>query len=486
MRTKLQQLLLAAALVPAVGLPSVGRAADFTWNNTGTTLWSAGTWSGAGAFPNGASDNILTPAAYGRADLDGDYTVGNFTFGTSSSPVTASWQVVAQNTAALRKFEVTGALTLGPNAATSGIDLIFRNTTAGQLSLKLNSIDTAGRLFFGQNEGGPLTKLEVTGLTNITAGLLAVTSTDATFGEVRLSQAVPEVETIFRVNNYRTSSSNYGVTIAGLSGNGTVQGTNAAASQTVIGTLKINTLASTSYSYAGKFVDGIGAGTNRLVVVKTGDGVQEFSGSASTYSGGTIIQAGTLLVTNSAGSGLGVGAVSVANGGTLGGNGFIALGGSSSIIVAEGGTISPGTSTIGTLTLDGGTTSGAILSLASGSGFEFKLGAGNTSDQVAFWNYAGAQDFVLGGDVSIDFSGAQAGTYTLFSFFSDNGVTATASGILSGFNVASFTGLDGYDVSFDYGSSDITLTLSAVPEPGTIVLVAVGLLFLVVRKRVVA
>ena len=68
---------------------------------------------------------------------------------------------------------------------------------------------------------------------------------------------------------------------------------------------------------------------------------------ANTYSGGTTVSAGTLLVNNPAGSGTGTGAVAV-NGGTLGGTGTI----SGAVTVNNGGTIAPGTaSAIGTLTL---------------------------------------------------------------------------------------------------------------------------------------
>jgi autotransporter-associated beta strand protein len=51
-------------------------------------------------------------------------------------------------------------------------------------------------------------------------------------------------------------------------------------------------------------------------LTKTGTGILEVSG-ANTYAGGTIISAGTLLVSNSTGSGTGTGAITVTNSGTL-------------------------------------------------------------------------------------------------------------------------------------------------------------------------
>ena len=65
---------------------------------------------------------------------------------------------------------------------------------------------------------------------------------------------------------------------------------------------------------------------------KAGDGVLVLSGS-NTYVGGTAVSAGTLLVTNSLGSGTGFGAVTVDLGATLGGNGIIAPAADANIIV---------------------------------------------------------------------------------------------------------------------------------------------------------
>ncbi len=80
-------------------------------------------------------------------------------------------------------------------------------------------------------------------------------------------------------------------------------------------------------------------------LTKTGLGSLQLT-KASSYSGGTILTAGALLVNNPSGSGTGSGDVTV-SGGTLGGTGTI----SGVIIVNSGGTISPGTS-LGTLTLN--------------------------------------------------------------------------------------------------------------------------------------
>lgn len=80
-------------------------------------------------------------------------------------------------------------------------------------------------------------------------------------------------------------------------------------------------------------------------LAKVGLGTMSFN-AANTYSSGTILVSGRLLVNNLAGSGTGTGEVSVI-GGTLGGTGTI----TGAVTVNSGGTIAPGAS-IGTLTLN--------------------------------------------------------------------------------------------------------------------------------------
>lgn len=233
-------------------------------------------------------------------------------------------------------------------------------------------------------------------------------------------------------------------------------------------------------------------GTARLIgLAKTTDGTLRLSGDSNTYSGGTAISGGTLLVNNTAGSGLGVGAVTVSSS-TLGGNGFIKLTGANSITVQSDGVIAAGDSLvsggIGTLTLDGGTTTGAILNMQAGSSFSFDLSTGNTSDLIRFFNYAGASDFLRdSGGVTLNFSGAQAGTYELFSFYSNAGIALTAVGFNEAdslFNLG--VGLSGYDAIWDYSTTGvIALTLTAIPEPSTYAawMGGVGVLCAALRRK---
>jgi autotransporter-associated beta strand protein len=94
-------------------------------------------------------------------------------------------------------------------------------------------------------------------------------------------------------------------------------------------------------TFLGRITNGVGA----VSIAKVGAGTLALGGS-STYSGGTTVGGGTLLVKNTAGSGTGSGSVSV-TAGTLGGTGAI----SGVVSVGASGNLAPGTS-IGTLAIN--------------------------------------------------------------------------------------------------------------------------------------
>jgi autotransporter-associated beta strand protein len=151
----------------------------------------------------------------------------------------------------------------------------------------------------------------------------------------------------------------------------------------------------------------------------------------NTYTGGTVVNGGTLLVNNTAGSGTGTAAVTVNSGGTLGGTGTIVS--TSTVTVNAGGSVAPGVSA-GTLTLSA--TGGVNLSPMSAGGLAFELGAPASSDKLV----VSSGTLTLG---QLDFSdfafttlpGITAGTYTLIDAASTMAVSlGTVSGSIPGYN----------------------------------------------------
>ena len=97
----------------------------------------------------------------------------------------------------------------------------------------------------------------------------------------------------------------------------------------------------TSSTFAGQIKN---AGVTS--VIKTGSGTWTLTASNS-FSGGVVVNGGTLLVNNTTGSGTGSGAVDVQAGATLGGIGSI----SGSVSIEDNAFFAPGTASIGALTI---------------------------------------------------------------------------------------------------------------------------------------
>jgi hypothetical protein len=170
----------------------------------------------------------------------------------------------------------------------------------------------------------------------------------------------------------------------------------------------------------------------------------------------------------------------------LGGSGTITPAAAASFTVNSGGVLAPGSAagTVGTLTFDGGTRTGTVVSMLSGSSVSFDLGAGNASDAIRFLNFTSG-DLSVAGTVTLNFANTQAGTYELFQFYTDGAgsVTATSGVISSGFTLGS--GLSGFTSALNYNAGSISLTVSAIPEPSSYAaLLGAGILgYAVCRRR---
>jgi len=208
---------------------------------------------------------------------------------------------------------------------------------------------------------------------------------------------------------------------------------------------------------ANTFAMAIGEAGGTTALVKSGAGRWVLTG-ASTYTGGTNVTAGTLVVNGS----LGGTTVSVASAATLGGSGTI--GGPVSILA--GGILAPGTSP-GTLTVTN------TLALDSASLLNFEVNAADTTVGSGINDLiTGVTDLTLDGTLNLsgagDFLSLTAGTaWRLFDYsgsLTDNALTiGSAPTLAAGLSFVVDT------------STPNQVNLSVVPEPGPLLLAALGL-----------
>jgi autotransporter-associated beta strand protein len=202
---------------------------------------------------------------------------------------------------------------------------------------------------------------------------------------------------------------------------------------------------STDTAFAGA-ISGVGGS-----LVKTGSGILTLSGD-NTYTGDTSVNVGTLLVNGSLAADS---AVSVAASATLGGAGTI----NGSVTIDANAFLAPGAS-IGTLFTGATTINGTYLVEINGT-------AADMLDVTGALTLDAASMLSVSGNLTET-------VYVIAEYDSRSGM------------FGAIAGADGYDVVYDYGTSQNQIALVAVPEPGTLALLAVGLLGLIAyawRKR---
>jgi autotransporter-associated beta strand protein len=286
-------------------------AGNATFTNNSVLIFDGDSTAGNGTFNNGTLNTSGGFIQFGEVPSDAP-TGGNGIFtnlGSASSTVGGGLVVLHFGTAGDATFINGGATARGGFAG----ETLFQDTgDAGNAMLIANG-------GVGGGDGGSIQ--------------FATASTGGT----------AQVQ-VFGNGNLDISGHNApGVTTGSIKGNGAVL---LGANKLTVGTNNLST------TFSGVMQDGGINGGNGGSLTKAGTGRLSLT-NANSYTGGTTIQAGSLLVKNRTGSATGNGAVQV-NGGTLGGtgeiNGAVTVGTGSS----SGAILSPGNSATkpGTLTVN--------------------------------------------------------------------------------------------------------------------------------------
>lgn len=339
-------------------------------------------------------------------------------------------------------------------------------------ALVLGGSATSGELYLMQSQSGSTNRAVAigagggvlfvdSGASNTFSGLIS--------GSGRLTKDGPGLLTLSRVNNTYAG----GTTIAGgvlqlgntntlanqdlaVSGGtldlaGRKQTVKALSGSGVIGNSKVGTSNSATLTvsnggtFSGTIQNGVGAGSALVFLQLTG-GTLTLTGT-DTYSGATTVGPGKLVVNGSLTSSF----VSIQSGGILGGTGSL-----TSATVNTGGHLAPGNSA-GMLQLSGN------LELFAGALMDYELDSPGTSDEVSMPTGL----LKLHGQQFSDFS------FTPLTGFSGGTFTLVDAGSITGSLGANLSGtINGLSATLSVQGNDLVLTV--VPEPGTLVLLAIG------------
>ncbi|EIQ01355.1 autotransporter-associated beta strand repeat protein [Opitutaceae bacterium TAV1] len=300
------------ALIPAIvasGLLAIlatagpfARATDYTWTTTGTTGhdWTGANarWSPSEGAPAADTDNAVFSglSSSTAVNLNGDFSINNLSVAGSGGTT-----LTLRAAGGARTFALAGTLTKSANSNT----VLFAGDGDSTLDLTIASLSlTTGTYRFGSTTAATALKsLSVgavtMGTSNGSAAIDLNVNSDYSLGQVNFTGGGTSSRTINLVNSTGAATSRT-VTVKGIS-----QSTGAvaviAASKTAASTgvhavtLVIDTDAATTFTATTTLTDGAG-GT--LALLKTGTGRQELSGSL-THTGGTTVEAGTLVVSGS-------------------------------------------------------------------------------------------------------------------------------------------------------------------------------------------
>ncbi len=374
--------------------------------------------------------NLGGNRTFAIADSAGSYNELNI-----STPITGTGSLIKTG---------AGTLSLNGSGSWTGGTVI----SGGELWLNANStLPSSGPVTINHTDGGARAYLRLGD--NVSQSIGALTFGGAGAGTSSTNQLeLRNANSVLKLGGTVTVNATGNPLTAMIFGAGTL----------ALGGNRIFDIGSQSTAMSGLAVSTVISGGGSITKLGTGTLRLDF---ANIYSGGTVVSAGGLVVSNTTGSGVGTGALVIESGAFLRGTGIV--GGATTI--KAGGILGAGdfagnlSITAGNLTFTNG------LTLNDGAIFKFKLGTASDKISLIGGVLTGA---ATPGSLTINLdagTGFSAGTYTLFDFSS--GGTTTSSFDVADFTLGTTISGYSYNLALNGGSSMLQLTASAIPEPST-------------------
>ncbi|GEP46162.1 beta strand repeat-containing protein [Brevifollis gellanilyticus] len=446
----------------------------------------------------------------GVVDLNGfTETITALTLGNATTTVAGNTASIVDN-AGGGILRLTNLVTYNPGSAgfengqaliSAGLDLnnatrslvVNDNATLSEEMHISGVISNSGASAAGINKNNAGTLVlsganTYNGNTAVNAGVLRVANNQAmgTIGTVSLANTDAVLELANGINISR------GLTVSDTGNNKELRLQAGAASAEYSASIGISETTAGNFDVSagtgGRFMlSGVIGGTGAAGLSKEGAGTVVVT-NINTYTGGTNVNAGTLEVNNASGSGTGTGTVTVASGATLAGDGGITANSGNFVFIN-------GTLQVGAFGASQGSDFSLTTSGAGSADFEatsvllMDLWSTTGTDQTALLAAAdmlrlfGTVDITAGATLKLDNPNAVAfQSGDVFRLFDWTGATRTGTFTLDHSALNLSPGLS-VDTTNLYSTGTVSITTGAIPEPGRVALLMLGLMAMMRRRR---
>jgi len=456
-------------IVAVFFLATAGSWAQEVYNGGSAVLGPTnGLWSNAANWTNGVApvaDNSLTfnaPVTGGTRTTTNDLAAGTE---YDNITINGGQFFLSGNSISLGGTNPQFVVNSGTETINLNITLLqnttFQVNSGGSNPLLINGVISGN---YGITKTGS-TMMRYTALQTYTGDTVINSGTLDVTGDF-IPHAAGDGNVII-ANGATLDLNNTSANIDGLSGTGSVSKVGSGGRILTFGNNNAN----------GVFVGGIFQNAGTLSLNKVGTGTQVLGGTMNEV-GSITVNGGTLLFDGTQTAGLS-NIIAVASGGTLGGTGTVLMmGGATTLVVSNGGTLAPGDS-VGLFKINGG----LGLTLQSNANYAVDLngltfGSQYSSTLVSGSGFINLSNSVL--DVNLGFTPTVGSQFDIITNATGNAVLGTFAGLADG----SVFDADGTDLQITYdGGAGNDVVLTVVPEPSSLMLAASGLVMLMVFRR---